>query len=196
MRTGLRRRNHLRHQTSPLPGIVGQAVSAALLVAVIAAMAATSPAGTGLDVEMYGMGVAAADYDNDGREDVYITALEGDRLFHNEGNGKFRDVTKQSGIQNASFGTSAAWLDYDRDGRLDLFVANYVQWSRDKDLWCSLDGTTKSYCTPESYKGTASKLYRNLGGGRFQDVSQKAGIADPTSKSLGIGVLDYNGDGW
>jgi len=152
--------------------------------------------GSGLDVEMYGMGAAAADYDNDGREDVYITALEGDRLFHNEGGGKFKNVTAAAGINNAVFGTSAAWLDYDRDGKVDLFVANYVQWSRDKDLWCSLDGTTKSYCTPESYKGTASKLYRNLGGGKFQDVSQKAGIADPNSKSLGIGVLDYNGDGW
>src|SRR2546423_631217 len=86
-------------------------------------------AGSGLDVEMYGMGVAIADYDNDGREDVYIPALEGDRLFHNEGGGKFRDVTKSSGIQNANFGSSAAWVDYDRDGKLDLFVANYVQWS-------------------------------------------------------------------
>ncbi len=152
--------------------------------------------GSGLDVEMYGMGAAAADYDNDGRQDVYITALEGDRLFHNEGGGRFKDVTAGSGIKNANFGTSAAWLDYDRDGRLDLFVANYVQWSREKDLWCSLDGSTKSYCTPESYKGTASKLYRNLGSGKFQDASQKAGIADPNSKSLGIGVLDYNGDGW
>ena len=83
-------------------------------------------AGSGLDVEMYGMGVAIADYDNDGREDVYITALEGDHLFHNEGGGKFRDVTASSGIRNASFGTSAAWLDYDRDGKVDLFVANYV----------------------------------------------------------------------
>jgi enediyne biosynthesis protein E4 len=152
--------------------------------------------GSGLDVEMYGMGAAAADYDNDGRQDVYVTALEGDRLFHNEGGGKFKDVTAASGIKNADFGTSAAWLDYDRDGKADLFVANYVRWSRDKDLWCSLDGATKSYCTPESYKGTASKLYRNLGGGKFQDVSQKAGIADPTSKSLGVTVLDYNGDGW
>src|SRR5215467_9249946 len=87
-------------------------------------------AGSGLDVEMYGMGVAVADYDNDGREDVYITAVEGDRLFHNEGAGKFRDVTKTAGIQNANFGTSAAWLDYDRDGQLDLFVANYVQWTK------------------------------------------------------------------
>ena len=153
-------------------------------------------AGSGLDVEMYGMGVAIADYDNDGREDVYITALEGDRLFHNEGNGKFRDVTKAAGMDNASFGTSAAWLDYDRDGKVDLFVANYVQWKPENDLWCSLDGSTKSYCTPESYKGTRSKLYHNLGGGKFEEVSQKAGVGDPNSKSLGITVLDYNGDGW
>ena len=104
------------------------------------------------------MGVAVGDYDNDGRDDVYITALEGDRLFHNEGGGKFRDVTKAAGIDNANFGTSAAWLDYDRDGKLDLFVANYVQWTPKADLWCSLDGATKSYCTPESYKGTSSKL--------------------------------------
>ncbi|HUE01271.1 MAG TPA: CRTAC1 family protein [Bryobacteraceae bacterium] len=153
-------------------------------------------AGSGLDVEMYGMGVAIGDYDNDGRDDVYIAALEGDHLFHNEGHGKFRDVTKASGIDNANFGTSAAWVDYDRDGKLDLFVANYVQWTAKGDLWCSLDGATKSYCTPESYKGTSSKLYHNLGNGRFEDVSKKAGIADPNSKSLGIAVLDYNGDGW
>jgi hypothetical protein len=153
-------------------------------------------AGSGLDVEMYGLGVAIGDYDNDGRDDIYITALEGDRLFHNEGHGKFRDVTKAAGINNANFGTSAAWVDYDRDGKLDLFVANYVQWTAKGDLWCSLDGATKSYCTPESYKGTSSKLFHNLGNGKFEDVSQKAGVADPTSKSLGIAVLDYNGDGW
>src|SRR5499427_3672258 len=153
-------------------------------------------AGSGLDVEMYGMGVAIADYDNDGKEDVFITALEGDRLFHNEGGGKFRDVTKTSGINNANFSTSAAWLDYDRDGKVDLFVANYVQWTAKGDLFCSLDGAAKSYCTPESYKGTQSKLYHNLGGGRFEDVSRQAGIADPTSKSLGVTVLDFNNDGW
>jgi hypothetical protein len=153
-------------------------------------------AGSGLDVEMYGMGVAVADYDNDGRDDVYITALEGDRLFHNEGGGRFRDVTKAAGIVNASFGTSAAWLDYDRDGQVDVFVANYVQWTPQNDLWCSLDGASKSYCTPESYKGVPSKLYRNLGGGKFEDASRKAGVDDPTSKSLGVTVLDYNGDGW
>jgi hypothetical protein len=155
--------------------------------------------GSGLDREMYGLGVAIGDYDNDGRDDVYITALDGDRLFHNEGNGRFRDVTTNGGIKNASFGTSAAWFDYDRDGLLDLFVANYVAWGPAQDLWCSLDGASKSYCTPESYKGTASKLYHNLGsssGWRFEDVSEPAGVADPTSKSLGVTVLDYNGDGW
>ncbi len=153
-------------------------------------------AGSGLDIEMYGIGISTADYDNDGREDIYITALDGDHLFHNEGNGKFRDVTQEAGIHNASFGTSAAWLDYDRDGKPDLFVANYVQWTQKGDLFCSLDGATKSYCTPESYKGTQSKLYHNLGNGKFEDVSQKAGIADASSKSLGVTILDYNNDGW
>jgi hypothetical protein len=152
--------------------------------------------GSGLDVELYGIGVAVADYDNDGRDDVYITALEGDRLFHNEGNGKFKDVTAASGIRNASFGTSAAWLDYDRDGKLDLFVANYVQWTQKGDLWCSLDGNVKSYCTPESYKGTSSKLFHNLGGGHFEDVTNQAGLGDPNSKSLGVTILDFDSDGW
>jgi hypothetical protein len=153
-------------------------------------------AGSGLDVEMYGIGAAAGDYDNDGRQDLYVTALDGDRLFHNEGNGKFRDVTKAAGTVNADFGTSAAWLDYDKDGRLDLFVADYVQWSAKGDLYCTLDGVSKSYCTPESYKGTASRLFHNLGNGRFEDAGRKAGVADPTSKSLGVTVLDYNQDGW
>ena len=152
--------------------------------------------GSGLDVAMYGIGVAVGDYDNDGRDDVYITALEGDRLFHNEGGGRFRDATASSGIRNANFGTSAAWLDYDKDGKLDLFVANYVQWTAKGDLWCSLDGATKSYCTPESYRGTSSRLFHNLGGGRFEDTGHRAGIDDATSKSLGVAVLDYNGDGW
>jgi hypothetical protein len=152
--------------------------------------------GSGLDIEMHAMGVAVGDYDNDGRDDIYITALDGDHLFHNQGNGKFLDVTKSAMTQNVSFGTSAAWLDYDRDGKLDLFVANYLRWTPKLDLWCSLDGATKSYCTPESYKGTRSRLYHNLGGGKFEEVAEKAGVGDPTSKSLGVTVLDYNNDGW
>ncbi len=152
--------------------------------------------GSGLDVPLYGMGVAVADYDNDGLPDLYLTALEGDRLFHNEGHGHFKDVTASSGIHNADFGTSAAWFDYDRDGKADLLVANYVVWSQKEDQPCSMDGKTKSYCTPEKYKGRSLKLYRNLGGGKFEDVTRKAGLADPTSKSLGITIFDFNSDGW
>lgn len=152
--------------------------------------------GSGLDVEMYANGVAVADYDNDGLPDIYVTALEGDRLFHNEGHGHFRDVTAASGIRNANFGTSAAWFDYDRDGKADLIVANYVQWSAANDIRCSMDGKTKSYCTPESYKGQSLKLYRNLGNGRFEDVTKKAGLDYAGSKSLGIVVFDMDNDGW
>lgn len=153
-------------------------------------------AGSGLDLQMYAMGVAVADYDNDGRPDIYITALEGDHLFHNEGSNRFRDVTPSSGIRNANFGTSAAWLDYDRDGRADLFVANYIEWTPATDFWCSMDGSTKSYCTPESSKGAPSRLFHNLGNGKFEEVGKKAGIADPASKSLGVSVLDVDNDGW
>jgi enediyne biosynthesis protein E4 len=153
-------------------------------------------AGSGLDIPMQAMGVAVADYDNDGLPDIYITAMDGDRLFHNEGGGKFRDVTVASGIQNANFGVSAAWVDYDRDGKADLFVANYIQWTPATDVWCSLDGKNKSYCTPEDSKGAPSKLYRNLGNGKFEDVSVKAGIADARSKSMGVVVLDFDNDGW
>jgi enediyne biosynthesis protein E4 len=153
-------------------------------------------AASGLDVEHYDMGGAAADYDNDGKEDLYISSLDGDRLLHNEGNFKFRDVTASAGISNKAFGTSVAWVDYDRDGKADVMVGNYVQWNAKGDLFCSLDGATKSYCTPESYKGQSVKLYRNLGGGKFEDATNKAGLGDPTSKTLGIAVFDFNGDGW
>jgi hypothetical protein len=152
--------------------------------------------GSGLDIEIHGMGVAVGDYDNDGRDDLYITALDGDHLFHNEGGLHFRDVTKEAGIQNARFGSSAAWLDYDRDGKLDLFVANYVQWTPQADVWCSLDGSAKSYCTPESYKGSPVKLYRGLGNGKFEDATDKAGLGEANAKSLGVVVFDYNSDGW
>lgn len=152
--------------------------------------------GSGLDQPAYGMGVAAGDVDNDGDDDLYITALEGDRLYRNDGAFTFTNLTRAAGIVNANFGTSAAFVDYDRDGRLDLFVANYVKWSEAADKRCALDGRNKSYCTPEVYPGVASKLFRNLGAGRFADVSQKAGVANPGAKSLGVGLLDYDGDGW
>jgi hypothetical protein len=150
----------------------------------------------GLAVEMYGIGVAAGDYDNDGHPDLFINALGPDRLFHNRGDGTFEDVTARAGVSDPAFGSSATWLDYDRDGRLDLFVCNYVQWSPAADIFCTLDGTTKSYCTPESYHGATDRLYRNRGDGTFEDVTRKAGLYDPTGKSLGVVALDYDGDGW
>jgi hypothetical protein len=152
--------------------------------------------GSGLDVSIYGMGVAAADYDNDGRIDVYLTGLGGNRLFHNLGGGRFADVTAQAGVAGGGFGTSTAWLDYDKDGRLDLFVANYVEWTVAKDLFCTLDGAHKSYCTPESYRGQSPALYRNRGEGAFEDATRRAGLFDPASKALGVTVLDYDQDGW
>ncbi len=152
----------------------------------------------GLAVELYGMGVAAADYDNDGWPDLYVTALGGNRLFRNLGDGRFADVTARAGVGGIpnGFGTSAMFLDYDKDGKLDLFVANYVAWSIDKDLFCTLDGKTKSYCTPESYQGQSPTLYRNKGDGTFEDVTQKAGLFNPSSKSLGVALLDLDNDGW
>ncbi len=151
----------------------------------------------GLAVPMFGFGVAVGDYDNDGFDDIFITGLGQSHLFHNNSNGTFSEVTKSAGLWGPSeFSTSAAWLDYDRDGKLDLVVANYVQWSEQGDLYCTLDGAHKSYCTPESYKGTSVRLWHNLGGGKFEDATQKAGLGDPTSKSLGITILDYNADGW
>jgi hypothetical protein len=151
----------------------------------------------GLDVEMFGMGVAVGDYDNDGYDDLFVTAYGQSHLFHNNGNGTFTDVTQKAGLLGPKeFSTSAAWVDYDKDGHLDLVVGNYVQWTPETDLYCTLDGKSKSYCTPESYKGTSVRLWHNRGNGTFEDVTQKAGLGDPTSKTLGIAVLDYDNDGW
>jgi hypothetical protein len=151
----------------------------------------------GLDVELFGMGVAVGDYDNDGFDDLFITTMGQSHLFHNNGNGTFTDVTQKAGLLGPKeFSTSAAWVDYDKDGKLDLVVANYVQWSLEGDLYCTLDGKSKSYCTPESYKGTSVRLWHNRGDGTFEDVTKNAGLAEPTSKTLGIAILDYDNDGW
>jgi hypothetical protein len=154
----------------------------------------TKPAG--LAVEIYGFGVAAADYDNDGDTDIYVTALGPNRLFRNQGNGRFTDVSTSAGVGDPGFSTGAMWFDYDGDGRLDLFVANYVEWSIERDLFCTLDGKSKSYCTPESYKGQSPTLYRNKGDGAFENVTKAAGLYDPSSKALGVALIDYDGDGF
>ena len=152
----------------------------------------------GLDSEeIYGMGVAVGDYDNDGYDDLFLTAYGQSHLFHNNGNGSFTDVTQKAGLNGVrEFSTSAAWVDYDKDGHLDLVVANYVQWTPETDLYCTLDGKSKSYCTPESYKGASVRLWHNRGDGTFEDATKRAGLADPTAKTLGVAILDYDGDGW
>ncbi len=142
----------------------------------------------------YGMGAAVGDYDNDGKDDILVTALDHARLFHNLG-GRFEEVTAKAGIGAPGWTTSAAWFDYDGDGLLDLYVCHYVDWSPAKDLFCTLDGKTKSYCTPERYPGTSSRLYRNLGKGRFEDVTRKAGVATTNQKALGVAPWDFDGDG-
>jgi hypothetical protein len=151
----------------------------------------------GLAIPMYGMGVAVGDYDNDGYDDLFVTAYGQNHLFRNNGNGTFTDVTKKAGLTTPpELSASAAWVDYDRDGHLDLLVTNYVQWSPEKDLYCSMDGKTKSYCTPETYPGQSARLWHNRGNGTFEDVTKKAGLYDTGSKSLGVAILDANQDGW
>jgi enediyne biosynthesis protein E4 len=151
----------------------------------------------GLDVELYGMGVAVADYDNDGFPDILITCVGQNRLFHNTGKGTFIDVTESSGLgKRQGFSTSAIWIDSDRDGLLDLFVCNYVKWSPEHDVFCSLDGKHKSYCTPEAYRGETCWLFHNRGNGTFEDVTASSGIFDSSSKSLGVAMLDDQHEGW
>lgn len=151
----------------------------------------------GLDIELYGMGVAVGDWNNDGFPDVLVTCVGQNRLFRNTGNGTFVDVTRSSGLSGRTgFSTSALWFDFDKDGLLDLFVCNYVKWSAEHDVFCSLDGKQKSYCTPEAYRGDTCWLFRNRGNGTFEDVTATSGIFDTSSKSLGVAMLDDNQDGW
>ncbi len=151
----------------------------------------------GLDVELYGMGVAVGDFNNDGFPDLLVTCVGQNRLFRNTGKGTFVDVTRASGLDGrTAFSTSALWFDFDRDGLLDLFVCNYVKWSAEHDVFCSLDGKQKSYCTPEAYRGETCWLFRNRGNGTFEDVTATSGIFDSSSKSLGVALLDDDQDGW
>ena len=151
----------------------------------------------GLDVELYGMGVAVGDYNNDGFADILITCVGQNRLFRNTGKGTFVDATMAAGLGGrAGFSTSALWFDYDRDGLLDLFVCNYVKWTPERDVFCSLDGKQKSYCTPEAYRGDTCWLFHNRGNGTFEDVTARSGVFDTSSKSLGVTMIDADIDGW
>src|SRR5438309_2114784 len=164
-------------------------------------------AGSGLELSCYGMGVAVGDYDNDGRDDLFITAVGDNHLFHNEGNGKFREVTTPAGVGGSTndWSTCAAWIDYDNDGRLDLFVGNYVAWSKEIDFQVDnrLVGIGRAYGRPMNFPGAFPRLYRNDGNGHFTDVSAQAGVQIknkatglPMAKTLGVAPVDLDGDGW
>ncbi len=150
----------------------------------------------GLDLSAYCLGGAAGDVDNDGDTDLYLSCLGTDHLLRNDG-GHFTDVSKQAGLSRvAEFGVSVAMLDADHDGDLDIYATRYVTWTPDTDLFCTLDGESKAFCTPESYPGASPRFYRNKGDGTFEDATKQAGLFKPTAKSLGVAVLDLDGDGW
>jgi hypothetical protein len=154
----------------------------------------TRPAG--LAVDCYGMGVAVADYDGDGFEDLYLTALGPNHLYHNNSDGTFTNVTRKAGVGDPQFSTSAAWVDYDRDGKLDLFVCNYLRWSPGVNRLCPDAFHHPHMCGPTYYKGASSTLYHNNGDGTFTDVTKRAGLSGNTGKALGILPWDYDNDGW
>lgn len=145
----------------------------------------------------YGQGVATGDYDNDGDLDLYVTNVGPNALLRNDGNGRFTDVTTASGTAHPGWGTSAAFLDTDRDGDLDLYITNYISWSPETELDCSLMTTGRDYCSPRNYDAPARDvLYENLGNGRFNDVTSKAGIDTSMGNGLGIACVDFDDDGW
>ncbi|MFN3322793.1 MAG: CRTAC1 family protein [Bryobacteraceae bacterium] len=149
-------------------------------------------AGTGYDI-----GVTVGDYDNDGHRDLFVAGVHRNTLYRNNGDGTFRDVTAEANLmaEAGAWAVGAAWFDYDRDGHLDLFVVNYVRWQYDKDRTCVVNGKP-DYCHPRFYEAAPNALYRNNGDGTFTDVSEEAGIRAHLGKGMGIGVADFDGDGW
>ena len=152
---------------------------------------------TGMPQNRYGMGVAVGDYDNDGLEDLYVTGYGGNTLYHNNGNGTFTDVTTLAGVGAGGWSASAGFFDYDNDGRLDLFVTRYVDWTFSTNRYCGEKTPgLRAYCHPDNYAGVTDILYHNNGDGTFSDVSEKAGVADPHGKGLGVAFADYDRDGF
>lgn len=150
----------------------------------------------GLDLPAdYGMGIAVGDYDNDGDPDLYFTHFGPNRLYRNNGDGTFSDVTRVAGVAGAEWSTSAAFFDYDRDGAPDLYVVNYLDATFDRNPPCEMKGI-RAYCHPRHFAGVADRLYRNLGDGRFRDVSRSSGISNPEGKGLGVVAADFDQDGW
>lgn len=143
----------------------------------------------------YGMGVAVGDYDNDGYPDMYVTNFGSNVLYHNNGHGAFTDVTREAGVDNTRWSTSAAWLDYDGDGYLDLFVLNYVDFTVEGNKQCYAATGERDYCTPKAYHAVPARLFRNLGNGKFEDVTQRSGIGSVYGPGLGVVCADFNGDG-
>jgi hypothetical protein len=155
----------------------------------------TEKAGVGA-ADLFGMGVAVGDYDNDGFEDLYVVGYDRSILYHNNGNGTFTDVTAKAGVGNSGkWGSSAAWFDYDHDGKLDLIVANYLDFTPERNLICIEQGRP-SYCHPNKYHGQTPTLFHNNGSGSFTDVSRASKIGLKPGNGLGVVCFDYNGDGW
>ncbi len=144
----------------------------------------------------YGMGVAIGDFDDDGFPDLYVTQLGSNILFRNRGNGTFEDITARAGVDDSRWSTSAAFVDYDRDGHLDLFVLNYLDFTVRGNKQCQAPTGEPDYCTPKAYQPVSATLFRNLGNGRFQDVTQEAGVDRARGPGLGVSITDINDDGW
>jgi len=152
---------------------------------------------SGIDVQAYGMGIAAGDYDNDGFVDLYRTGLKGAVLLHNNGNGTFTDVTAKAGAGDPDgWGVSSAFVDYDRDGFLDLFVGNYLLYTTEADIDCLAVTGQHDYCPPNSYRAQPSRLYHNRGNGTFEEVTRKALVGGAYGPALGVATADFDGDGW
>ena len=157
----------------------------------------TAKAGVGAE-GLFGMGVAVGDYDNDGFPDLFVLGYGRCILYHNNGDGTFTDVTARAGVQNSGlWASSAAWFDYDNDGKLDLIIANYVDWSPERNFYCGDRGPgMRSYCHPDDFHGQPPTLYHNNGDGTFTDVSKSSGVGLKGGNGLGVVTFDYDNDGW